>query len=374
MRVLQIIHTLELAGAEVLVHDLVVGLNRRGVECSVYLLQSTGSQMQRSLLGQGVAIHGEAGIPLYSPRHVWRLAAHLRAYKYDVLNVHLFPAQLWAAIAVNVAKNAAPLVITEHSAYNYRRKRIYRPLDHWIYTQSQAIACVSDATRDALVNWIPAVAPKAVTCPNGIHLEAFANVPAQSPEQWPDVDNCPMVLSVGRLMPQKDHATTIRAIARHPNAHLCVVGVGPDLAGHQALARDLGIAERIHFLRHRADIPQLMKASDIFVQSSRFEGFGIAALEAMASGLPVVASRVPGLAELVAPAGILFEPGNDHELASHIHELLINADLRARLGDAGRRRACEFSIEKTVDSYENLYRDLTGQHAPAVEKRDTAFA
>lgn len=374
MRVLQVIHNLEVAGAEVLVHDLVVGLNRRHVECSLYLLQSTESRLQRALQGQGVTVYGRGRIPLYSPVHLRRLASHLRTHAYDIVHVHLFPAQMWAAAAVKLANVATPLVITEHSAYNYRRRKIYRPVDRWIYTQSCAIACVSDAAREALIQWIPDVAAKTWTCPNGIDLGAFANALPQTTGQSQIVDDGPIVLSVGRLMHQKDHGTTIRAISRTANAHLLIAGVGPDIESHQDLAKDLGISDRVHFLGQRTDVPGLMRKADIFVQSSRFEGFGIAALEAMASGLPVVASRVPGLAELVEGAGILFEPGDDCELAKHLNELLANPELRARLRSAGQARAAAFNIDKTVDSYENLYCKLVGQSALAAGKRETVVA
>jgi glycosyltransferase involved in cell wall biosynthesis len=105
-----------------------------------------------------------------------------------------------------------------------------------------------------------------------------------------------------------------------------------------------------------------MKASDVFVQSSRFEGFGIAALEAMACGLPVVASRVPGLAELVGGAGLLFEAGNHIELAKHLNGLLGNLGRRMQLRDAGQRRAALYSIQTTIDCYERLYRQLGSRH------------
>ena len=374
MKVLQIIHNLELAGAEVLVHDLVLGLNRGGVECSIYVLQSTESRLQRALQGQGVRIYGRGKAPLYSPVQLWRLASHLRAHAYDIVHVHLFPAQMWAAAVVKLAHITAPLVITEHSTYNYRRRKIYRPVDRWIYTQSHAVACVSDAARDALIQWIPDVAAKTWTCPNGIDVGVFASARAQTAGKLPVVNDGPIVLSVGRLMHEKDHGTAIRAISRTVNAHLFVVGVGPELENHQDLARDLGVSNRVHFLGQRSDVPQLMRTASIFVQSSRFEGFGIAALEAMASGLPVVASRVPGLTELVEGAGILFEPGNDRELAKHLNELLADPELRARLSNAGQARAAAFSIDKTIEGYENLYCKLVGQSALAAGKHETVVA
>jgi glycosyltransferase involved in cell wall biosynthesis len=362
MRILQIIHNLELAGAEVLVGDLTLGLNRRGVDCELYLLRSTQSQIERSLLAQGIRVYTGRRASLYSPLQVRSLATHLRTCSYDVVHVHLFPAQFWAVLATKMSKLPVPLVITEHSAYNYRRRPVYRPIDRWMYANCHAIACVSDATREALLRWIPETAVKALTCPNGIDLEAFTGAPASAKSGMFSVSNdSPVILSVGRMDYQKDHATTIRALTLIRDAHLFLVGVGSEMPQHEQLAREIGVAHRVHFLGQRRDIPQLMKAANVFVQSSRFEGFGIAALEAMACGLPVVASQVPGLAELVGGAGLLFEPGNHVELAKHLNGLLGNAGQRVQLRDAGQRRAALYSIHRTIDCYEQLYRQLGGR-------------
>jgi glycosyltransferase involved in cell wall biosynthesis len=359
MRVLQVIHNLGLAGAEVLTRDLILGLTGRGIECELYLLQSADSSLQRSLLAEGIRIHAPLQASVYSPLHVRALTTHFGACSYDIVHVHLFPAQLWVALAARAIKVSARLVTTEHSAYNYRRRRVYRPMDHWIYAQYCRIACVSDATAEALIEWLPEVAGKARSCPNGIHLKIFTNTPPGSKSALFSLpETCPVILSVGRMVHQKDHGTAIRALSVTPEAHLVLVGVGPELEKHRKLAQKLGVAHRVHFLGPRTDIPQLMKAANIFVQSSRFEGFGIAALEAMASGLPVVASRVPGLAELVGEAGLLFEAGDHHQLARHLNTLLSNEELLTRLAERGKSRATAFSFDKTLDCYETLYRQV----------------
>jgi glycosyltransferase involved in cell wall biosynthesis len=360
MRILQVIHNLELAGAEVVVRDLIQGLTRRGIDCELYLLQSTDSAMQRSLSAEGVKIHSPLRTPLYSPRHAIRLAECFRAGAYDVVHVHLFPAQLWVALAAKLSRLTKPVVVTEHCAYNYRRKRVYRPIDRWIYAQCRSIACVSEGTAKALVEWLPEVAEKVRACPNGIDVNAFAGAPAaRKSDLYPVPGDCPVILSIGRMMRQKDHATVIRALRSTERAHLFLVGVGPDMRSHQQLAWELGVVDRVHFLGQRTDVPHLLRAADIFVQSSRFEGFGIAALEAMASDLPVIASRVPGLAELVGDAGLLFETGDDRQLAKHLNMLVNSRDLRMQLAAAGRLRATEFSLEKTLDDHESLYRELS---------------
>ncbi|MGH9669124.1 MAG: glycosyltransferase, partial [Terriglobales bacterium] len=126
----------------------------------------------------------------------------------------------------------------------------------------------------------------------------------------------------------------------------------------EALAASLGIWERVHFLGRRADVPQLLKLADVYVHSSHWEGFGIAAVEAMAAGLPVIASDVPGLSQVVGSAGLLFPRGDADCLAGHISSVLASESLRRQLSQAGRERARSFSIEQSVEAYINLYRSV----------------
>lgn len=355
MKILQVINNLSIAGAEVLVHNLLLGLTGRGIHCELYLLDPATSPLQDSLVRNGITIHAPQPRRVRSPLHVRALSSHFRKHPYDVIHAHLFPTQLWIALAARSAHLRTPRVTTEHSPYNYRRRLLYRPLDRWMYSQYDAIACVTDDTAKSLVAWAPAMAGKVRTCLNGIYVDRFRTAEPLGRAALGVPENCPIVLSVGRLVHPKDHATTIRALQRVDAAHLVIVGSGPDLAAHQALARSLGVGARVHFLAARSDIPQVMKSADIFVQSSRFEGFGIAALEAMASGIPVIASRVAGLTELVGDAALLFDSGDDATLAAHLNAALQNPAARADLVLRGSKRADSFNMERTIDAYEALY-------------------
>jgi len=166
---------------------------------------------------------------------------------------------------------------------------------------------------------------------------------------------------VGRFDPQKDQGTLIRALGRLDGAHLVLVGEGATRPEAERLAARLGLAERTHFLGEREDVEGLLKLADIYVQSSNWEGFCMAALEAMASGVPVVASRVPGLTDVVDPAAVLFEPGDEEELARHLDALLRDPARRAELAGRGRARADEFRIERTLDRHESLYRQICAE-------------
>jgi glycosyltransferase involved in cell wall biosynthesis len=358
---MQVIDSLALGGAEVLVADMYTGLRERGIECEYYLLRSEETPLEQKITRQGARIHAPLAASVYSPLHVWALQKHLREFKYDVVHVHLFPAQLWAACGARLARTAIPLVTTEHATLNRRRVSWFRGIDRLMYRQYQRIASVSHATTANLVEWLPEVKDKVIECPNGINVDTYASATTTDKKDLFSLpESTPVVLCVGRLDPEKDHKTLLRAVGLVPGVVLVLAGDGPLSERLHTLADELGIASRVRFLGKRMDVPQLLKAADVYVQPSLWEGFGIAALEAMAAGKPVIASNVPGLAEVIGDAGILFPVGDVGHLAQSITTLLGDANYRQALGEAAQQRSRMFSLDKTLDCYEKLYREVAG--------------
>lgn len=355
MRVLHVINSLQLGGAEALLSYLVPHLHRRGMAVVLYVLNRTQSPLEQDLVTGGAKVYFSGRASVYSAAHVLHLARHLRHNRYDLGHVHLFPSQLWTAFAARMARLRIPLVTTEHNTHNRRRKPWFRPLDRWMYRQYEAIACNSEATASELVRWLPELARKVHVVRNGIPIEHFREASALCKTRIVGEGDCPIVLSVARFSEQKDHGTLLRALARVPEAHLVLVGDGATRAEMEAATMALGIGDRVHFLGRRQDVPQLIKMADIYVQSSHWEGFGIATVEAMAGGLPVVVSRVPGLADVVGDAGLLFEPGDDQQLAECLNALLQNPQLRSEMGKKSLACAAKFSIEHTADEYVAFY-------------------
>jgi glycosyltransferase involved in cell wall biosynthesis len=355
MRVLQIIDSLNLGGAEVMLTAMAPRFRTRGVDCDVVVLLRSQSPLERTFREQNVTLYYTDVPRLYSPRQIFSLTKFLNGY--DIIHVHLFPAQLWAVLAAASLGTRVPLVTTEHSTSNERRRWCMRRFDKWMYSRYQHIACISEATAEELVRWCPTTAGKISVIPNGIRLDAFEMA---RPAELPDVPkNVARLVFVGRIDPQKDHATILRALVSLKNkAHLILVGDGPERLRMEALARSLGIREQVTFLGRRSDVAAVLKASDIYVHSTNFEGFGISACEAMAAGLPVVASDVPGLAQLVAGAGLLFPVGDDKALAQHLTSLIESPELRREMSQAGVRRARQFSVENTVDGCIRMYQSV----------------
>jgi glycosyltransferase involved in cell wall biosynthesis len=177
----------------------------------------------------------------------------------------------------------------------------------------------------------------------------------------PDV---PLAVAVGRLIAQKDHATLLRAFAlvheALPEARLAILGSGPLEAETRALAAELGLADAV-LLPGRTDIRDWLERADAFVHSSRWEGFGIVLLEAMLAGLPIVATRVSAVPEVVVDGetGLLVEAGDHAGLARHLETLLSDRGRAAALGAAGRRRALtEFSVDRMANRTLALYDEV----------------
>jgi glycosyltransferase involved in cell wall biosynthesis len=350
MRLLQVIDSLRIGGAEMLVRNMVPRFLERGIECEVLVLSRSHSSLEQSLQAAGARLLDSGDIDLYSPWQIRALSRIIRGF--DLVHVHLFPAQLWAVLAPQV-RSGFTLVTTEHNTWNARRRWWLRPLDIWMYGQYEKIACNSDATAVELVRWCPSVKNKLKVIPNGIPLEMFTNAEAADLSDFGEGKI--RVAFVGRFEPQKDHATLLRALRLAPNVHLILLGDGPLRNQLQQLASELGVSDRVSFLGFRNDVPQILKACDVYIHSTTSDGFGIAACEAMAAGLPIIASDVPGLAQVVQGAGILTPVGDHERMAYELNVLRSSADTRKRMSEASRSRARDFSIERTVDGYLEMY-------------------
>ena len=183
-----------------------------------------------------------------------------------------------------------------------------------------------------------------------------------SPEAAGVPTDVPLALAVGRLIEQKDHETLLRAFAlvhaQLPEARLAILGSGPLEQRTRSLVQELGLSGVV-VLPGRTEIRDWLQRADVFVHTSRWEGFGIVLLEAMLAGLPVVATRVSAVPEVVADGetGALVEAGDAEGVARELGRLLADPERSARLGAAGLERArVEFSVERMVQRTIEVYR------------------
>ncbi len=176
-----------------------------------------------------------------------------------------------------------------------------------------------------------------------------------------------MIGTVGNFTAKKDHATLLRALAqvdeKIPSVRLVLVGSGPLEAELRRLVTSLGLDATVVFAGSRGDVPELLPAFDVFALSSRFEGLPIALLEAMATGLPCVATTVGGIPEVVTDGhdGLLVEPADPVRLAVALSSLLGDPDRREELGGNAARRAGDFEVSGAVRQIERVYDEALGR-------------
>ena len=200
---------------------------------------------------------------------------------------------------------------------------------------------------------------------SGVPLERFQGV-TPDPDGLRRELSCPpgvpLVGSVGRLARVKRYQDLIAAVAclGRPDAVCLIVGDGPEAAALAAAARMSGVEDRVRFLGWREDVPRIVASLSVVILPSANEGMGRVLVEAMAAGVPVVATRVGGIPSVVADGecGLLVEPGDVAGLAGAIGKLLADRPLAARMGEAGRRRALAYGVESMLEKLDGLYREI----------------
>jgi glycosyltransferase involved in cell wall biosynthesis len=285
----------------------------------------------------GVVTHvGAARSGIAGALEVRRLAK--LAARFDVVHTHLFAGDTWGRPAAWLAKT--PVVTTEHNV-NRDERHHHRVVKRTLARWTDRLVFVSEAARVYAERVEGICHPAACVIPNGVDLARFTRA-APGPGT--------RVLAVGRDVPQKGFDVLLDALPA--GLQLRIAGQGPR-RGVQQVA-----GSTVEWLGPRDDIPALLAGADALVVPSRWEGFGLAALEGMAAGVTVIASRVDGLAELVGDAGVLVPPGDAPALRAALQQVSADPALRARCASAGPARATEFSLERCAARYDALYVDL----------------
>lgn len=367
MRILHFITSLRTGGAERLVTDLAPRLRDKGHHVEVLVIDGTRTHFTDRLEQQGIAVSnlstGEKS--MHNPLLCLRLRSFLREKRFDIVHTHNTPCQAFAAA---VASSSTMLVTTEHNTSNRRRAKSWGlAADKLLYSRYRAIISCGDETTRSLLSYMPGLTDKTHTIANGIDLSTFINAEAATDirQHFP---NKRIICMVAAFRPQKDHATALRALALLPDDYaLVLAGTGDTLDECKSLARQAGVDDRVLFSGVRKDVAAVFKAADIAVLCTHYEGFGLAAVEAMASGRPLVASDVDGLRSTVTPGGILFPDGDAKALADTIQALCTNSSLRAATIKAGTCRAAEFDICRTAQGYHDIYMSLCAQAHPQTQ-------
>ena len=280
------------------------------------------------------------------------LARLLRALDADVVHTHLVHADLYGGVAAKL--RGVRLVSTKHNDDPFRAGA-FRYVERALARAADRVVTISDSLRRFTIERVGVPAAKVETIHYGLD---------DPPAPWggnptdPVPADARVLLSVSRLTAQKGIDVAVRALAALPDdVFLVVLGEGPERGALESLARKLGVDGRLHLPGRVPDVTAWLRRASAYVHPARWEGFGLAVLEAMVCGLPVVATSVSSLPELVVDGetGVLVPPDDPAALAAGVERALAEHGF----GPAGRERArSEFSVARMADRTAALYRSL----------------
>src|SRR6185437_8573223 len=292
---------------------------------------------------------------------VTSLTALMQAHRTQVVHSHEFTMAVYGALAAR--RVGGRHVITMHGGRYYAEAWRRRAAMRWAMAHSAATTAVSGATAVDLRATLGVPDDAVRVVPNGIEMPR-GNRTALRLELGVRDDEL-LILAIGNLYPVKGHAVLLRALAEleeqggAPAWRLAIAGRGEEETRLREMAADAGIGSRVHLLGFRADAPDILAAGDLFVMPSLSEGLPLALVEAMATGLAIVATDVGGIPEVVARdrEAVLVPAASPAALAAAMRSLLGDAARRAALGAAAQRRAYrDFSVATMASAYEALYR------------------
>ena len=360
MKVLHLHKIKGVSGSERHLLTLLPALRERGIDARMLALDVEGSNAPRfyaELDAVGVPCRRVRCTVDVSPRMARDVVRAVRAEQPDLLHTHLVHADVYGSLAARVTQ--VPFVSSRHNDDRYLLGP-FRYMDRAFARDARRLVAISDAVRRFLEQaGLPR--EKLVTIHYGLD-----ELPAAPSEVTPAAAGVPdaarLVLAIGRLIGQKDHATLLRAFARvrvdHPGVMLAILGGGPLEAETRALADDLGLDGSV-LLPGRLEARDWLERADVFAHTSRWEGFGIVLLEAMLARLPVVATRVSAVPEVVAAGqtGLLAEAGDVAGVAAALATLLGDPTTARTFGEAGYARArARFSVARMADDTIDVYR------------------
>ena len=367
IKILQFLSEAEFGGTEQFVYDLATTMNPERFVNDLCFLLGPGPVGDRCK-AQDLRVSYLHWRLWKTPVVLFRFYRLLRRSGYTIIHAYGFKANLAARIVGKLA--GVPQIIGGlRSQYpSLKANRLLLWLDRLTLPLARCYVANSEAAVNHLVSQgYPSEKFRVIY--NGLDPKLYA--PADGDRRLLRKrygltnEEIPSIACVARLRPGKGQETLLRALAHLPtqNYRCLLVGDGPQRQSVERLARELNLGDRVKFLgaRDHDEITQILQLADIFVLPSRWEGMPMAIMEAMAAGLPVIATDVGGTGELVVhgDTGLLVRVGDVAGLAREIARLLDDPELRRRLGARGRERIVKkFSLDKTVREYGALYEEL----------------
>lgn len=373
LRVLHLITRLPVGGAERLLVDIARGLDPQRFTSVACCIQERG-ELAGELEASGIAVHSLER--MRTKRFDWRaigdLARLMREQRIDVVHSHLYHANLYGRLAARRAR--VPAVATVHNTY--AKRKLHRELlNRWLAHISAKVIAVSEDVRSDLMRHDGIPPQKIALIHNGIDVGRVetALTRGEARERLGVTGDAIVLGCVARLEEQKGHRFLLEALARlneparsSGRFRALLVGDGRLRAELEQRAAELGVAAWTRFLGTRHDVPDILKALDICVMPSLWEGLSVAMLEAMAAGLPLVISDVSGVSQVIGDNeyGIKVPVGDVPALVRTIRALADAPERRVALGAAARQRVrAKFSAQAMLSDLSRLYEEVSSRRS-----------
>lgn len=367
-KILHIQKVTGIAGSEKHLLELLPRLNRKKYDITFLVLSEPGRSVKRyfDLLEKNGVQTAEIIIRANAdPICFWQIFRYIKSCQFSVVHTHLIHADVYGFLAARLAR-APFLVSTRHNDNPFRTRLILRALLGPIYRSYDHIIAISD--------WLAQFSHDI----EGVHSRNITTVHyGLNPQESQDSSilklretlsvsrSCQLIVSVGRIIEQKGHSFLIEAIDQlvrmGQDIYLIIVGDGPKRRSIEAQIRNHSLEQHVRITGWQQDVNPFLRAADIFVHPSLWEGFGLVLLEAMISQKPIVASSVSAIPEIVVDGvtGILVLPADAMSLSEGLCRLLEDPGLAKSMGERGRARALEaFSPDRMVRETERVYQEL----------------
>ena len=355
MRIVHVISRPDGGGAERLVRELTARLPSHGLECrALYFVNPNNVSLSWR----------EKCIGLKSPRSLrgfWKLKKainELVCSTNDTNVIHAHTTVPLYLVSMLTRQSHEKKIFTEHNTHNRRRQiNLLRPVERHIYSTFDKVVCISKPTQKNLLDWLAISDERnwSIVIPNGSRMLNWHT------RMYPMECGIRLV-SVGSLTRQKGFDVGLKAVSknRHLISKYTIVGAGPDEASLRRLVIKLGLQDVVRMVGYQEDVEAFFHDADLGLIPSRWEGFGLAAVEALSTGLPLVATDVPGMGDLLygCQAVKLVKPDSVVAASNGLVHAIKHLVGREQIAYAARQRAESYTIEQMVSSYAKMYQEL----------------
>lgn len=364
LKILYMITGLKLGGAEIQLLNMVKNINRDLFDCSILYIKGE-PDIEGDFNNLNIKVYNNSIYSLFNPIKYVEIFRIIKNNDFDILHTHLIHCNLIGRVIGRLA-GVKSIINSEHNTSNWQKNNFFLIILYKITLKYvDIIHCISNSVKTKITDKIDIDNKKLRIVYNGINMNHFITKQEGIKKELFSIEPYPVLGCVSRLDKRKGLEYLIRAIKilknTYKNIKLLLVGEGSEKKSLTKLVNDLKLEEQILFVGKTNETKKYLQALDVFVLPSLQEGLSIAIIEAMAAGVPVIASNVNGIPEVVTNNldGILIDPQDEYKIAKAVEKLINNKTFRDSLVEnAYEKVKVKFDIKNIVNEFQDLYLEL----------------